>query len=218
VPLWRARPGKSAWQVPVPQLTRIIHGLIISTEINLWEPWTMDTVTDAQQAYDLRILRALRRITRAVALHSRQLSVCNHITGPQLVCLRTIIDKGPMTATVISREVHVSASTVVGILDRLEDKGLIVRERGRADRRIVFVSATPAGRQVAQDTPSPLQQKLAESLQALPELEQATITLSLERVVDLIEADPTVPQAVDPQSPMLDVPVTGVAPESGLVV
>jgi DNA-binding MarR family transcriptional regulator len=178
----------------------------------------MNTKMDAQQAYDLRILRALRRITRAVALHSRQLSACSHITGPQLVCLRTVIDKGPMTATAISREVHVSASTVVGILDRLEDKGLIVRERGRADRRIVFVSVTDAGRQLARDTPSPLQQKLADSLKALPELEQAAITLSLERVVDLIESGTGLAPATDPQSPMLDVPATGVAPESGLVV
>lgn len=178
----------------------------------------MDTQTDDQQAYDLRILRALRRITRAVALHSRQLSACSKITGPQLVCLRTVIEKGPMTATSISREVHVSASTVVGILDRLEDKGLINRERGRQDRRIVFITATEAGRQLAHDTPSPLQQKLAESLQALPELEQATITLSLERVVDLIESGTGLAQSSDNHSPMLDVPVSDVAPESGLVV
>lgn len=145
---------------------------------------------DTEPGYDLRILRALRRITRAIELHSRQLSAGSRITGPQLLCLRTVIDKGPMTATAISQEVHVSASTVVGILDRLEDKGLILRERSRTDRRIVFVSATDAGRELAQNTPSPLQQKLAESLQALPELEQATITLSLERVAALIESDP----------------------------
>lgn len=181
-------------------------------------PQTDASRTDVQQAYDLRILRALRRITRGVALHSRQLSSCSHITGPQLVCLRTAIEKGPMTATAISREVHVSASTVVGILDRLEDKGLIARERGREDRRIVFVSATDAGRDLARDTPLPLQQKLAEALQALPEQEQAAMTLSLERVVDLIEAGSGLMPAADPQSPMLDVPAGGVAPESGLVV
>lgn len=177
-----------------------------------------DEVRDAQ-TYDLRILQALRRITRAVALHSRQLSACSHITGPQLICLRTIIDKGPLTATAISRAVHVSPSTVVGILDRLEDKGLITRERGRVDRRIVFVTATEAGQQLARDTPSPLQQKLAESLKALPELEQATITLSLERVVGLIEADSGLTSSSAPQSAILDVPTDGgVAPESGLVV
>ena len=139
--------------------------------------------------YELRIQRALRRITRAMELHSRQLSAGSRITGPQLVCLRTVIEGGPMTATAISKEVHVSASTVVGILDRLEDKGLIVRERGRVDRRIVFVSATEAGRQLAQRTPSPLQQRLAQALQAFSDSERATMTRSLEQVADLIESD-----------------------------
>ncbi|KCB40034.1 sugar-specific transcriptional regulator, TrmB family [Bordetella hinzii 5132] len=103
--------------------------------------------TEPSQQYDLRILRALRRITRSIALHSRQLAAVSHITAPQLMCLRTVIANGPMTATAISREIHVSPSTVVGILDRLEDKGLIRRERGREDRRIVFVTPpTPAER------------------------------------------------------------------------
>lgn len=178
----------------------------------------MDIDVDGEQSYELRILRALRRITRSVALHSRQLAACSHITGPQLVCLRTVMQKGPMTATAISREVHVSPSTVVGILDRLEDKGLIVRERGREDRRIVFITVTDAGRQLVRDTPSPLQQKLADSLKALPAAERATITSSLERIVGLMESGLEGAPPAQMHSPMLDVPVEGVAPESGLVV
>ena len=172
------------------------------------------------QHYDLRILRALRRITRAVALHSRQLSAVSNITAPQLVCLRAVVENGPLTATALSREIHVSASTVVGILDRLEDKGLIKRERGRDDRRIVYVTATQAGIDLASHTPSPLQQKLSESLKALPELEQATITMSLERIVELMESGGVVPKeddAVDPASPLLEVPTGGALPESGIV-
>ena len=178
------------------------------------------TVTDPAQQYDLRILRVLRRITRSIALHSRQLSAVSHITAPQLMCLRTVIANGPMTATAISREIHVSPSTVVGILDRLEDKGLIRRERGREDRRLVFVTATDAGREVAQQAPSPLQKHLADALNALPELEQATITLSLERIVALMEEESgvaTEPQG-DASSPILEVPTGGAPPESGLVV
>lgn len=171
-------------------------------------------------SYDLRILRALRRITRSVALHSRQLSAYSNITAPQLVCLRAIVDNAPLTATAISREIHVSASTVVGILDRLEDKNLIVRERGRKDRRIVYITPTEQGRELANNTPSPLQQKLAESLNTLPEQERATITASLERIVDLMESDPEVAtEDVELASPILDVPVEqGQQPESGLVV
>lgn len=180
----------------------------------------MTNSSETTQQYDLRILRALRRITRSIALHSRQLAAYSHITAPQLICLRAVIDHGPLTATAISREIHVSASTVVGILDRLEDKNLIRRERGREDRRIVFVSATEAGVVLAHDTPSPLQKKLADALNALPELEQATITLSLERVVDLMESDEA--SVVEGQgelaSPILDMPIEGALPESGLVV
>ncbi|OZI25037.1 MarR family winged helix-turn-helix transcriptional regulator [Bordetella genomosp. 7] len=172
-----------------------------------------------QQHYDLRILRALRRITRSIALHSRQLAAVSHITAPQLMCLRTVIANGPLTATAISREIHVSPSTVVGILDRLEDKGLVRRERGREDRRIVFVTATDAGRELADKAPSPLQKHLADALNALPELEQATITLALERIVALMEQEGhAVETHGDVASPILEVPTGGTPPESGLVV
>lgn len=171
----------------------------------------------AQEQYDLRILRALRRITRSIALHSRRLSAGSNITSPQLVCLRTVIDKGPMTATAISREMHVSPSTIVGVLDRLEDKGLVVRERSREDRRIIFVSVTEAGKELAQNTPSPLQQKLSEALRELPESEQLQITIALERVIGLIDAD-TELEADQSVSTILEIPVGTVPPESGLVI
>jgi DNA-binding MarR family transcriptional regulator len=175
--------------------------------------------TPATHQYDLRILRALRRITRSIALHSRQLAAVSHITGPQLMCLRTVMALGPITSTAISRDIHVSPSTVVGILDRLEDKGLVRRERGREDRRTVFVTATTAGIELAQQAPSPLQKHLADALNALPELEQATITLSLERIVALMEqGGQAAPAEAHDASPILDVPTGGPAPESGLVV
>jgi DNA-binding MarR family transcriptional regulator len=177
------------------------------------------TTIDSTQQYDIRILRALRRITRSIALHSRQLAAVSHITAPQLVCLRTVIELGPLTATAISREMHVSPSTVVGILDRLEDKGLVRRERGREDRRIVFVTATDEGRALAASAPSPLQKHLADGLNALPELEQATITLALERIVTLIENDSQIAEPPgDVSSTILDVPTGSTPPESGLVV
>ena len=102
-----------------------------------------------------------------------------------------------------------------------EDKGWIKRERGREDRRIVFCTATDEGIELVRNTPSPLQQKLADSLNALPEIEQATITMSLERIVDLMESDVEVATEApeEPASPILDVPVGGGAqPESGIVV
>lgn len=148
--------------------------------------------------YDLRVLTALRRIMRAVDLHSQKLRASHRVTGPQLVCLLALVEKGPMTATGLAREVHLSPSTLVGIMDRLEAAGLARRERDAEDRRIVRVAATEAGRALAARAPSPLQEKLAAALGGLEELEQATLALSLERIVDLMEA-----REVD-ASPILD--------------
>jgi len=138
--------------------------------------------------YDLRILRALRRIIHSVDLYSKELAATNKITAPQLICLLHVVNNGPVSATAIGREVHLSPSTVVGILDRLEEKKLVERQRSREDRRIVRVTATREGIELSQKAPSPLQQTLADSLADLPELEQATMALSLERIVALMEA------------------------------
>lgn len=137
--------------------------------------------------YDLRILRSLRRIIRSVEIYSKKLASKYQVTGPQLICLLTIAEKAPLTATKIAKEIHLSASTVVGVLDRLEEKELIKRERDKKDRRRVYVSLTEKGEKLAKSAPSPLQDKLAVALAALTDLEQSTIALALERVVDLME-------------------------------
>src|SRR5690625_4501171 len=175
---------------------------------------------DTQNQYDLRILRAIRRITRSIALHSRQWAAYSNITAPQRVCLSTVIDSGPLTATAIRRQLDVSPSTAVCILDRVEDKVLIQRERGREERRIGYITATETGRALAAETPSTVQKKLAQALKQSTESEQADITAALEKVVCLIdsETDVVTSSAGDAASTLLEVPDGAVPPESGLVV
>lgn len=136
---------------------------------------------------DLQIFQSLRRITRAIDVHSRKLKSQFKITAPQLVCLLAVANEGPLTATTIARRVFLSASTVVGILDRLEQRGLVRRIRDQRDRRLVRVSATAEGNQLALTAPPPLQDGLARALGQLTEGEQATIADSLSRIGDLME-------------------------------
>jgi len=137
--------------------------------------------------YDLQVLRSLRRIIRAIDIYSHKLKTTCQLTVPQLICLQSIVEDEPLNARTISERVYLSPSTIAGILDRLEIRGLVIRERDRRDRRIVNVSATEKGIRLAEEAPSPLQDNLANALNRLPELEQATIALSLKRIVDLME-------------------------------
>ncbi|PLX86711.1 MAG: MarR family transcriptional regulator [Desulfuromonas sp.] len=139
-------------------------------------------------SYELRVLQSLRRIIRAVEIHSKKLAQNHKITGPQLGCLSAVHDSGPLTTTKLAQAVYLSPSTIVGIIDRLEEKGLVIRQRDSKDRRQVQICLTENGERLVKSTPSSLQDTLADALKCLPELEQVSITLALEKVVDLMEA------------------------------
>lgn len=136
-----------------------------------------------------RILSAIRRIIRAVDIHSRKLHSEFDITTPQMICICELMRNDGLTLSRLSKAVNIGTSTVNGIVDRLALKGLLTRQRSVKDRRKVLLFITEAGRQVTRQAPSLLQDKLSNALQNLPELEQVTIAMSLERVVGLMEAE-----------------------------
>lgn len=137
----------------------------------------------------LRVLKALRRIIRAVDIHSRKLNNDFNMTAPQMICMYHLVRNGAITQSKLSTEVSIGISTINGIIDRLEKKGLVTRQRDLTDRRRVLVQATEEGKKVTASAPSLLQDRLSLALRNLPELEQAAIALSLERVVELMEAE-----------------------------
>lgn len=141
------------------------------------------------KSYEEDILRSLRRITRAIDIHSRQLAQEHRLTGPQLVCLRQINRDGQTTPSALARQISLSQATVTGILDRLSNRGLVSRVRSDADRRRVHVTLTEAGQALAAKAPSPLQQRFAQRLDALPPEGQARIADVLQQIVRMMEAD-----------------------------
>ncbi len=140
------------------------------------------------KSYDLRIFQALRRIIRAIDIHSHKLATQYKITGPQLSCLLALEEQGTLTSANLAKKVHLSPSTVVGIIDRLEEKKLATRKRASLDRRQVHISITPAGEQLLASSPSLLEDSLSSALSALPETEQIAMTMAIEKLVDLLEA------------------------------
>ena len=101
-----------------------------------------------------QVIAALRRITRAIDLHSRLLLQKYGLTAPQLAALYTIQRKQPIAVGALAKEIHLSQGTVTGILDRLEKRGLVVRTRGNQDRRSVLVELTEAGDKLVLEAPS----------------------------------------------------------------
>ena len=141
--------------------------------------------------YDLMkdIFMDLRRIMRAMDVYSRQLAGSHGLTGPQMLCLREITTRGSLTTGALARAVALSPATLTGILDRLEARGLVSRERRPEDKRRVLVSLTALGKQMSQELPSPMQERFGSRLTDLSIDEQTAIRMALGNVAKMMETD-----------------------------
>lgn len=146
-------------------------------------------MADENGEMGLRILNAIRQMIRAADIDSRKLAAEHQITAPQLVSLMAVVKEEPTTANDVAHRVHLSPSTMVGVLDRLQAKGLIKRERNRDDRREVTIVATDAGRQVVAQTPFPLQHSLQRALKQMTIDERAQVAACMVRLVELMGAN-----------------------------
>lgn len=138
---------------------------------------------------DQRVIAALRRIVRAIDLHSRDLERSFGVTGPQLVALQELARLGPVPTGKLARHTHVSHPTMTGILARLEKRGLIARARDESDRRRVTVRVTDAGEALLAAAPSPLQERFRARFERLADWEQTQMLATLQRIAAMMDAE-----------------------------
>ena len=104
-------------------------------------------------------------------------------TMPQAIVLQTLRTAGGrQPARDLGRECHMLASTVTGVIDRLEIAGHVRRERDSRDRRVVWVILTEEGEQLVERIPS-FFEHLGKSFTVLPARELEQMRESLLRVL-----------------------------------
>jgi len=134
------------------------------------------------------ILRSLRRIIQAIDQHSRKLRRIFNLTVPQIITLHQLRGNDSSTSGELARSAFLSQATMTGIIDRLEKRGLVRRDRCQNDRRRVMISLTEEGREVVTIMPKPLQDQFINRLAALPQTEQHAIANTLTHIVEMMEA------------------------------
>ena len=87
-----------------------------------------------------------RRITKEAARRA-------DLTGPQLTVVKMLEQIGELSLSELSERIRAQNSTVTGIIDRMEREGLVVRERSKEDRRVVFIRLTTKGKKLADEIP-----------------------------------------------------------------
>ncbi|MBN68205.1 MAG: MarR family transcriptional regulator [Gimesia sp.] len=136
-----------------------------------------------------QVIVALRRITRAIDLHSRNLMQEIGLTAPQLAALQTIARRQPITVGALAKSIHLSQATLTGILSRLESRHLVSRSRRGADKRTVVVELTDEGQAMLKNAPSLLQDRFRRELLTLQQWEQTQMLATLQRIATMMDAE-----------------------------
>lgn len=140
-----------------------------------------------QQEPIREIIYQIRRLMQTGEIYSKELNKKYKVSAPQLHCLLALYEKGALPPSRIARLIMVKSSTVTGIIDRLEQKSLVKRVRNSPDRRVINVELTDAGKALAQNAPSPIQQKIVDGLKKLPENKIEQIVHSLNMLTDMLD-------------------------------
>jgi DNA-binding MarR family transcriptional regulator len=149
------------------------------------DPKPTPTVIDADLSES--VLVALRRLMRAIDLHSKRLMHSHGLTGPQLLVLKALAE-GPCAVGQLARKVRLSQPTVAEILARLQRRELVTRARSQSDRRCVLNTLSPAGRRKLEEAPPLLQEAFTARFADLPSWEQHKLLDALQRLAGLMDA------------------------------
>ena len=139
----------------------------------------------------LTILTKIRKIIRSVNLESKRIQKEYGISIPQLLCLSFLRQQLNYQAShkQIKDFLQLNASTVTGIIRRLETKGFIARLPKMQDKRVGMVTLTAAGMHLLEKTPEPLHKQLSIRLKNLSEEELSQLQDSFKAIIDFLNID-----------------------------
>lgn len=90
---------------------------------------------------------------------------------------------GPVTQRALSEALHCTPRNVTGLVDALEETGLVARRKHPTDRRATLVTPTEAGTNLAQSWDSGYRQLASDLFDDLSEDEVESFLAGLERIV-----------------------------------
>ncbi len=138
-----------------------------------------------------QILIRVRKIVRSINLESKQIQKQYGVSIPQLLCLQFLHESTNFQAThkSITNYLELNSSTVTGIVNRLQKKGLVARLPKRDDRRITYISLTSIGEKLLKNSPELLHTRLADKLEGISTESIEKIRDSLDAIIYLLEIE-----------------------------
>ena len=143
-----------------------------------------DTLKDATAELPdvLQFMQLLWAVVHGVERRSKRMSGEIGVTGPQRLVLRVAGLFPGLSAGDLATILHVHPSTLTGVLQRLVDQRLLVRQDDPRDRRRAVLTLTARGRRVNATGHGTVESAVAEALEGVSPRDRAATTRVLERL------------------------------------
>lgn len=128
---------------------------------------------------------ALRLLRRARAADTGM-----DLDGPRASLLSVLVFAGPQSVSALAELEQVSPPAITKLVGALEADGLATRQRSTADRRVVLVAATPAGRQLLERGRAARVRVVARLLDGVSERDLGTLRRAAEILGSRLEPPP----------------------------
>lgn len=135
------------------------------------------------------ILINIRKIVRSINLESKRVQKDYGVSIPQILCLNFLYQSPNFQATQseIKEFLNLNPSTVSGIIQRLEKKGLIARLPKSGDKRVTNIILTAVGETLLNTIPPLLHDRLNKKLENYNQYELQNIEKVLVQLVDVLQ-------------------------------
>jgi len=156
--------------------------IVVTTLRQTVEPETGNLVDAILNQLDPLIARQRKAVARAGCLRA--------ISSTHLHVLFLLEGEGQMTMTQLAELLDVSLPNITGLVDRMEERGLVERGRDADDRRLVTLKSTSAGHATVEEIDQIRRQALGSVLRQLTIEQQKR---ALQTFIDLRTAAETTP-------------------------
>lgn len=137
------------------------------------------------------ILIKIRKIVRSINLESKKIQKEYGVSIPQILSLNYLNESKNYQATQgeLRKFLHLNSSTTSGIINRLENKGLVARLPKLGDKRVVTIALTSKGEKLLKQIPYLLHLQLSNKLLKLDDTTLKNVESSLELLVNMLEIE-----------------------------
>ena len=137
------------------------------------------------------IMISIRKIVRAINLESKRIEKDYGLSIPQLLTLKFLEEKTEYKSPMKDLKEHLSlnASTVSGIVARLESKGLIARLPNPNDKRSTPIILTSSGNKLIKQTDESLHERVMRKSNSLTDEEYQQILVSFKTIIKIFDID-----------------------------